>query len=106
VEGGAVGGVRAPSGTGGGRLRLRRSRTGRPRWETSSSATDVKPGTSSTSTRADTGLDLPLSTSLHTRVMEGLEIVLLAVILIAALILGAIWTATVVHWLRSTDQLS
>jgi hypothetical protein len=38
--------------------------------------------------------------------MEGLEIVLLAVILIAALILGAIWTATVVHWLRSTDQLS
>ena len=37
--------------------------------------------------------------------MEVLEIVSLAVILIAALVLGAIWTATVIHWLRSTDPL-
>jgi hypothetical protein len=37
--------------------------------------------------------------------MEVLEVVSLAVILIAALILGAIWTATVIHWLRSTDPL-
>jgi hypothetical protein len=37
--------------------------------------------------------------------MEVLELVSLAVILIAAVILGAIWTATVIHWLRSTDPL-
>jgi hypothetical protein len=37
--------------------------------------------------------------------MEVLEIVSLAVVLIAALILGAIWTVAVIHWLRSTDPL-
>jgi hypothetical protein len=52
------------------------------------------------------GLDLPLSTSLHTWAMEVLEVISLVVILIAALILGVIWIATVVHWLRSTDPLS
>lgn len=50
-------------------------------------------------------LELRLSTSLHAWHMEVLEIVSLVVILIAALILGGIWTATVVHWLRSTDPL-
>jgi hypothetical protein len=38
--------------------------------------------------------------------MEVLETVSLAVILIAALALGAIWTATVIHWLRSTHPFS
>jgi hypothetical protein len=37
--------------------------------------------------------------------MRVLEAVSLAVILIVALVLGAIWTATVVHWLRSTGPL-
>ena len=55
--------------------------------------------------RRQTDLELPLRTSLHTWAMEVLEIVSLAVILIAALVLGAIWTATVIHWLRSTDPL-
>jgi hypothetical protein len=50
-------------------------------------------------------LELPLRPSVHTWAMEVLEIVSLAVILIAVLVLGAIWTATVMHWLRSTDPL-
>jgi hypothetical protein len=37
--------------------------------------------------------------------MEALEIVALVVIVIAALGLGAIWTATVVHWFRTTNPL-
>lgn len=37
--------------------------------------------------------------------MEVFEIVSLAVILFAAAILGAIWTTTVVHWLRTTKPL-
>jgi hypothetical protein len=37
--------------------------------------------------------------------MEVLEVVSLAVILLAVLILGAIWTTTVVHWLRNTQPL-
>jgi hypothetical protein len=38
--------------------------------------------------------------------MEVLEIVSLVVILIAALVLGGIWTATVIHWLRNTHPFS
>jgi hypothetical protein len=37
--------------------------------------------------------------------MEALEIVALAVIVIATLGLGAIWTATVVHWFRTTHPI-
>jgi len=37
--------------------------------------------------------------------MEALEIVVLVVIVIAALGLGAIWTATVVHWFRTTHPI-
>lgn len=38
--------------------------------------------------------------------MEHLEIIVLPVVLTGALLLGAIWTTTVVHWLRSTKPLS
>jgi hypothetical protein len=37
--------------------------------------------------------------------MEALEIVSLAAILVAALVLGAIWTTTVIHWLRTTRPI-
>jgi hypothetical protein len=37
--------------------------------------------------------------------MEALETVALAVIVIATLGLGAIWTATVIHWLRTTHPI-
>jgi hypothetical protein len=37
--------------------------------------------------------------------MEALEIVALAVIVIAILGLGAIWTAAVVRWIRTTRPL-
>jgi hypothetical protein len=37
--------------------------------------------------------------------MEVLEVIALAVILLAALILGGIWTAAVIHWLRTTNPL-
>jgi hypothetical protein len=37
--------------------------------------------------------------------MEALETVALAVIAIATLGLGAIWTATVVHWLRTIHPI-
>ena len=37
--------------------------------------------------------------------MESLEIIVLPVILVGALLLGAIWTTTAVHWLRSTKRL-
>jgi hypothetical protein len=37
--------------------------------------------------------------------MEALEIVALVVIVIAALGLGGIWTAAVVHWFRTTHPL-
>jgi hypothetical protein len=37
--------------------------------------------------------------------MESLEIIVLPVILVGALLLGAIWTTTAVHWLRSTKPL-
>jgi hypothetical protein len=37
--------------------------------------------------------------------MEALEIVSLVAILIAALVLGAVWTTTVLHWLRSTRPI-
>jgi len=37
--------------------------------------------------------------------MEVLETVALAVIVVATLGLGAIWTATVVHWLRTTHPI-
>ncbi len=38
--------------------------------------------------------------------MEVLELVSLVTVLIAAFIVGGIWTATVVHWLRNNDPLS
>jgi hypothetical protein len=37
--------------------------------------------------------------------MESLEIIVLPVILVGALLLGAIWITTAVHWLRSTKPL-
>jgi hypothetical protein len=37
--------------------------------------------------------------------MEALEIVSLVAILIAALVLGAVWTTAVLHWLRSTRPI-
>jgi hypothetical protein len=37
--------------------------------------------------------------------MEVLETVALAVTVVAILGLGAIWTATVVHWLRTTHPI-
>ena len=37
--------------------------------------------------------------------MEVLEFVPLVAVLIAVLVLGGIWTATAIHWLRSTDPL-
>ena len=37
--------------------------------------------------------------------MESLEIIVLPVVLIGALLLGAIWTTTAVHWLRNTKPL-
>ncbi len=37
--------------------------------------------------------------------MESLEIILLPVVLIGAFLLGAVWTATTVHWLKSTKPL-
>ena len=37
--------------------------------------------------------------------MESLEFIVLPVILVGALLLGAIWTTTAVHWLRSTKPV-
>ena len=37
--------------------------------------------------------------------MESLEIIAVPVALIGALLLGAIWTAVALHWLRSTEPL-
>jgi hypothetical protein len=37
--------------------------------------------------------------------MEALEIVSLVAILIAALVLGAVWATTVVHWLHTTRRI-
>ena len=37
--------------------------------------------------------------------MESLEIIVLPVVLIGALLLGAIWTNVLAHWLRSTRPL-
>jgi hypothetical protein len=37
--------------------------------------------------------------------MEVLEIVSLAIVVIAALVVGAIWTTTVLHWLRTTRPI-
>ena len=37
--------------------------------------------------------------------MESLEIIVLPVVFIGALLLGAIWTTTAVHWLRNTKPL-
>ena len=34
--------------------------------------------------------------------MESLEITVLPIVLIGALLIGAIWTNVLVHWLRST----
>ena len=45
----------------------------------------------------------PRSILEHT--MESLEIIVLPVILVGALLLGAIWTTTAVHWLRNTKPL-
>jgi hypothetical protein len=45
----------------------------------------------------------PPSTLGHT--MESLEITLLPIVLIGALLLGAIWTKVLAHWLRSTRPL-
>ena len=51
-------------------------------------------------------LDLPLRTPLHTgHTMESLEITVLPVLLIGALVLGAIWTNVLAHWLRNTRPL-
>jgi len=47
-------------------------------------------------------LELP---SIVRHTMESLEIIVLPVILIGALLLGVIWTTTVIHWLRSTKPL-
>ncbi len=38
--------------------------------------------------------------------MEVLEIVSVVAILVAAIVIGGIWMATVLHWLRSSDPLS
>jgi hypothetical protein len=43
--------------------------------------------------------------SLHPVLMESLEITVLPVVLLGVLLLGAIWTTTVVHWLRTTRPL-
>ena len=37
--------------------------------------------------------------------MESLEVIVLPVILVGALLLGAIWTTLALHWLRSTEPL-
>ena len=37
--------------------------------------------------------------------MESFEFIVLPVILVGALLLGAIWTTAAVHWLRSTKPL-
>lgn len=37
--------------------------------------------------------------------MESLEFTVLPIVLVGALLLGAIWTTTAVHWLRSTKPL-
>jgi hypothetical protein len=37
--------------------------------------------------------------------MESLEITVLPIVLIGALLLGAIWTNVLAHWLRSTRPL-
>lgn len=37
--------------------------------------------------------------------MESLEIILLPVVLTGVLLLGAVWIATTVHWLKSTKPL-
>ena len=37
--------------------------------------------------------------------MESLEVIVLPVILMGALLLGAIWTTLALHWLRSTEPL-
>jgi hypothetical protein len=37
--------------------------------------------------------------------MEALETVSLVAILIAAVVLGAVWTTTVLHWLRTTRTI-
>ena len=37
--------------------------------------------------------------------MESLEIIVLPIVLIGALLLGAIWTNVLAHWLRSTRPL-
>ena len=50
-------------------------------------------------------LERPLRAPAHTWSMEALEIVALVVIVIAALGLGAIWTATVVHWFRTNHPI-
>lgn len=50
-------------------------------------------------------LELPLRTSLDPGTMESLEIIVLPIILMGVLLLGAIWTTTLGHWLRSTKPL-
>jgi len=52
------------------------------------------------------GLDLPLRTSVHHwHTMESLEDVVVPVVLVGALLLGAIWTTVVTQWLRSTKPI-
>ena len=37
--------------------------------------------------------------------MESLEIIALPVVLVGALLLGAIWTSVGLHWFRNTESL-
>jgi hypothetical protein len=37
--------------------------------------------------------------------MESLEVIVVPVVLIGALLIGAICTAVVIHWLRTTESL-
>ena len=37
--------------------------------------------------------------------MESLEITVLPIVVVGALVLGAIWTTTAIHWLANTKPL-
>jgi hypothetical protein len=37
--------------------------------------------------------------------MESLEIIVLPIVLLGALLLGAIWASMIIHWIRSTKPL-
>jgi len=51
-------------------------------------------------------VDFPLRPGRHSLLtMESLEVIVVPVVLIGVLLIGAICTAVVVHWLRTTEPL-